>query len=505
MTADYLQARQPDILEVIANLSNDQVFTPPRVTNAALDLLPSEVWTDRTLRWLDPGSKTGIFPREITRRLMVGLANAIPDETERLNHILTDMVFAIATEEVTAMMSRRTLYCSKDASGEFSAVRLATADGNIWHGRAEHDFDGKGKCRECGGAREQLEVAGRDNKAYGFIHLDGRQKIEKELHMKFDVIVGNPPYQMDAEGGNRTIPLYNIFVDEAKRLNPKYISMIIPSRWMAGGLGLNEFRAAMLADKRLRVLSDFSKMEALFPGVDFEGGVCYFLWDRDNPGPCEVTYVQDSATVGPLSRQLDQFDTFVRDARALVILEKVLSHGEPSLMEIVAADKEFGMTSNFSDFRKTKRSTDVALHYNRQGARLVGGILRSNVPKSRHLIDTWKVLIPKAYGERGAIPAYVLGPTLVAAPPSACTQTYLFAYTDSEESAKSIESYVQTRFARFLISLRKISQDATRGTYVWVPQQTWNQIWTDEDLYEKYGLTQDEQEHIAEMVRGSRA
>lgn len=310
---------------------------------------------------------------------------------------------------------------------------------------------------------------------------------------------------MDADGGNRTIPLYNIFVDEAKRLNPKYISMIIPSRWMAGGLGLNEFRSEMLADKRLRKLADFSKMEALFPGVDFEGGVCYFLWDRDNPGPCEVTYVQDKTTVGPLDRQLGEFDIFVRDARALAILEKIMGHEEPSFMEIMAADKEFGMTSNFSDFRRTKRSTDVALHYNRQGTRLVGGISRSAVPKSKHLIDTWKVLVPKAYGERGAIPAYVLGPTLIAAPPSVCTQTYLFAFTDSERAAKSIDSYIQTRFARFLISLRKISQDATRGTYAWVPQQKWNRLWTDEVLYEKYDITEEEQAFIAEMVRGARA
>ena len=163
--------------------------------------------------------------------------------------------------------------------------------------------------------------------------------------MKFDVIVGNPPYQMDADGGNRTIPLYNIFVDEAKRLNPKYVSMIIPSRWMAGGLGLNDFRSEMLGDQRLRKLSDFSKMELLFPGVDFEGGVCYFLWDRDNPGPCEVTYSQDKVTVGPQERDLGEFDIFVRDARGLAILEKVLAHKEPSFVDIVAADKEFGMTS----------------------------------------------------------------------------------------------------------------------------------------------------------------
>lgn len=501
MTTEYLLPSQSDILEVIANLSNDQVFTPPRVANAALDLLPEEVWTDPTLRWLDPASKTGIFPREITKRLMKGLVDAIPDELERLNHILKKMVFAIATEEVTALLSRRTLYCSKDASGEFSAVQFSSEEGNIWHGRVEHDFDDKGKCRECGGTREQLEIAGRDNKAYAFIHADGRKKVEKELNMKFDVIVGNPPYQMDADGGNRTIPLYNIFVDEAKRLRPKYISMIIPSRWMAGGLGLNEFRNEMLADNRLRKLSDFSKMEALFPGVDFEGGVCYFLWDRDNVGKCEVTYVQDTTTVGPLERQLDQHDIFVRDARALAILNKVQAKKEESLTAILAVDKEFGMTSNWEGFRKVKRDGDIALYYNDKGKRLNGWMSRKSVPKSHHLVDFWKVLIPQAYGERGAIPAQVLGPTQIVAPPSVCTQTFLFIYVDSRKAAESAESYSKTRFFRFLISLRKITQHATRSTYTWVPQQTWDRTWTDADLYEKYGITKNEQDYIAMMVK----
>jgi site-specific DNA-methyltransferase (adenine-specific) len=260
MSADYLQVNQPDILEVIANLSNDAVFTPPKVVHAVLDLLPTDVWSDPTLRWLDPGAKTGIFPREITKRLMVGLAEAFPDEAKRLDHILSEMVFAIATEEITGMMTRRSLYCSKDAAGEFSVAHFATSDGNVWQKRVKHSFDASGRCSECKGNQEQLLQPGRDNKAYGFIHADGRKQIEKEMDMKFDVIVGNPPYQMDADGGNRTMPIYNIFVDEAKKLDPRYLSFIIPSRWMAGGLGLNDFRNEMLADKRIRKISDFAKM-----------------------------------------------------------------------------------------------------------------------------------------------------------------------------------------------------------------------------------------------------
>ena len=501
MSTEYLQANQPDILEVIANLSNDAVFTPPRVVNDVLDLLPAEVWTDPNLRWLDPGAKTGVFLREITKRLMVGLAGAIPDEDARLDHILREMVFAIATEEITGMMSRRSLYCSKDASSEFSVVRFADPDGNVWQKRVKHDFDLDGRCRECKGNKEQLLQPGRDNKAYGFIHADGRKQIDKEMDMKFDVIVGNPPYQMDADGGNRTMPIYNVFIDEAKKLNPRYIAFIVPSRWMAGGLGLNEFRNEMLTDKRLRKIVDFSKMENVFPGVDFEGGVCYFLWDRDNSGPCEVTYNQDDVAVGPIERDLGQFDIFVRDARALEILTKVTSASEPSVIEILSADKEFGMTSNWSGFSKAKKSGAVALHYNDRGTRSIGWIARKAVPKSAHLIDHWKLLVPKAYGERGAIPANVLGPTLVAAPPSVCTQTYLFFFVGSEDEAKSLQSYTRTRFFRFLVSLRKITQDVTRATYTWVPQQTWDRKWTDAELYKKYGITKDEQAFIESMIK----
>jgi site-specific DNA-methyltransferase (adenine-specific) len=143
----------------------------------------------------------------------------------------------------------------------------------------------------------------------------------------------------------------------------------------------------------------------------------------------------------------------------------------------------------------------VALYYVRGGKRLVGGIERDKITKSPHLIDTWKVMVPAAYGERGARPAMVLGPSFIAEPPSVCTQTYLFFYLSTKEQAESLQSYLNTRFFRFLVSLRKITQHATRATYTWVPQQTWDRIWTDEALYEKYGLSKDEIAHIEASIR----
>lgn len=505
MTADYQPASQPDILEVISSLSNEQVFTPPRITNAVLDLLPVEVWSDPTLRWLDPGAKTGIFPREITKRLMVGLADVISEEEARLHHILTEMVFAVATEEITGMMARRSLYCSKDASSEFSVVRFPSPNGNVWHGRVEHAFDEKGRCSECGGAKQQLEIKDRDNKAYGFIHADGRKKIEREITMKFDVIVGNPPYQMaGGGGGTNDTPLYNIFVEQAIELNPRYLSMIIPSRWMAGGRGLDEFRSRMLGDRRVRNLTDFAQMERLFPGAaDFEGGVCYFLWDRDNPGPCASTYVQGEDRFGPVDRQLDEYDIFVRDERALTILHKALAKKEPSVKELVSGDTPFGIATNFTGFRKGPRKIgDLTLHMNQGGKRVEKWIPEDSVRKNRQLIRCWKVFSPKAYGERGVIPAQVLGPTMIAGSSSVCSQTYLcIAPFSTKAEAESFQSYTKTRFFRFLVAQRKISQDVLRSTYTWVPQQTWDRIWTDEELYEKYGITKDERSYIEAMIR----
>lgn len=501
MPAEYLNANQPDILEVIANLSNDAVFTPPKVVNAVLDLLPAEVWTDPSLRWLDPGSKTGVFPREITKRLMVGLAEAIPDDEERLHHILTKMVFAIATEEITGMMSRRSLYCSKDATSEHSVVQFTRPDGNVWHKRVEHSWGSDGKCTECKGTQEQLLQPGRDNKAYGFIHIDGRQHINKEMNMKFDVIVGNPPYQMDADGGNRTMPIYNLFIDEAKQLNPRYMTFVIPSRWMAGGLGLTEFREAMLEDEHIRALVDYADAGEIFPGVEIKGGVCYFFWDRDNPGLCSVTNIRNGQVSGPTERMLGEFDVLVRDERGLAILHKVLATSEPSMYDIIAADKEFGMTSNFAGFSTKQTAGTIPIYVIQGGRRIAGWIARKSVTKSAHLIDLHKVLLPKAYGAGDNWPHQILGQPLVVNAPSCCTQSYLFIYVDSASAARSAETYVRTRFFRFLVSLRKVTQDATRSTYTWVPQQTWDRTWTDAELYAKYGITPDEQAYIESMVK----
>ena len=509
MTNPYLQPHQPDILEVISNLSNDEVTTPPKVANAVLDLLPNEVWSNPNLRWLDPGCKSGIFPREVTKRLMLGLEEVIPNENARLEHILKNMVFAIAITEVTSMMSRRTLYCSKNASGNSSVVNFNSPAGNVWHSRVEHDFDPKGRCTECKGTKDQLEKNGRDNNAYAFVHASGREKIKKEMDMNFDVIVGNPPYQMDAdvEGQNIT-PLYDAFVEQAIALNPRYISMIIPSRWQAGGKWLDGFRERMLNDSRLRVIVDFPSAEEVFPGVgkSIKGGVQYFLWDKNNPGPCATTTRRGHVVYGPVDRQLNQFDVFVRDSRALPILEKVIKRNEPSFSELVSMRDPFGpeLSSNFTGYRKgdNHEAGDLKLYMNESSIRTTKWVSPDKVTKNHSLIKVWKIFVPKAYGAGESIPHQIIGRNILGGPNSVCTLSYLCAGPFANKSeAESANAYLATRFARFLISLRKITQNSTQKVFTWVPVQSWDRTWTDAELYKKYGITKEEQAYIETMIK----
>ncbi len=490
----------PDVLTCLANLSNDEVFTPPSLANQMLDLLPADIWHNKTATFLDPVCKSGVFLREIAKRLMVGLEVEIPDLQARRNHIFHNQLFGIAITELTSLLSRRSLYCSKNANSKYSVGEsFSDEQGNIRFERIEHCWE-HGRCLFCGTSQQEYDRGEElETHAYQFIHTDNPEQL---FLMKFDVIVGNPPYQLGSDGGTRDMPIYNKFVDQAKKLNPRFLCMIIPSRWMASGLGLTEFRNTMLTDKHIRTLVDYPIASEVFPGVEVKGGVCYFLWDRENEGLCAVTQLREGKAVGPILRNLNAFDVFVRDSRALSILHKVIEKKEPSITEILAVDKEFGWTSNFDGFHNSEKEGDVPLYYNRKGKRLVGWIERDNVKKSSHLIDTWKVMVPQAGSDGGQrIPDSVLGSTFITASPSVCTQTYLFFFTKSEESAISIRSYVSTKFFRFLVSLRKITQHATRSTYTWIPQQDWNCMWTDEKLYAKYNLTEEEIAFIESMIR----
>lgn len=512
-----LRGRNPDVLSCIANLSNDEVFTPPEFANQMLDTLAeawaarngdANIWADRSVTFLDPCTKSGVFLREITKRLIAGLETEFPNLQDRVDHILTRQVFGIGITQLTALLARRSVYCSKQAKGEHSVARIFNNDdGNIWFERVEHDWKNE-RCKFCGAPAGMFDRApGLENHAYAFIHTNDIQARLGELfgaNMQFDVIIGNPPYQLASDGGTRDVPIYQHFVEQAKKLEPRFLTMVIPSRWMASGLGLNEFRKVMLADKHIKELVDFNNAADIFPSVGINGGACYFLWDAAHNGPCAVTTVRGGEVNGSNERNLDEFDVLVRDSRSLDILRKVLERAELSVNTILARDKEFGWTSNFDGFHEHPGEGDVPLYYIRSVKRAVGFIKRDQVTKSVHLIDSWKLLVPAVGSgrerERSGVDL-VLGPSLIAPAPSVCTQSYLFFSVSSQKEAESLQSYYATRFFRFLVSLRKITQHATHSTYQWVPIQNWDRAWTDADLYAKYGITEGEAAFIESMIR----
>ena len=498
-----IKTTDSDILEVISDLSNDEVFTSPKLANRILDLLPSEIWQNPDLRFLDMGCKTGVFLREISRRLMTGLSNSFPNEVVRLEHIMKNMVFGVAVTELTSFMSRRTLYCSKDASSEFSAVQMPTASGNIWFKQVAHIFV-KNKCSECG-ASSDIEREGRDNYAYGFLHKKARQQILEEFDMKFDVIIGNPPYQMDDAGGHRPVPLYNKFVEQAIALNPRYIAMITPSRWTGGGLGLNEYRATMLADKRIRHFVDFPIASDLFPGVEIKGGVSYFLWDRDNPGLCSMTLIRGDEVSGPVERNFGEHDVLVRDSRAIPILKKVQGTTFSPMSGLIGSVRPFGdeLRSNFKKFEKTQsKSASLKIYMNEGSTRQAYFVDRKYVTNNENLIDKWKVFLPTSYGAGEGVPHQVLGQPILGEPGSVCTETYLVIGPFSTESeAKIALNYLKTRFVRFLVSIRKPAQHNVPSTFNWVPIQDWTMNIDDASMKAKYHISNSESIFIESMVR----
>jgi site-specific DNA-methyltransferase (adenine-specific) len=507
-----LRGRNPDVLTCIANLSNDEVFTPPEFANRMLDTLAeawaannggADLWAESSVKFLDPCTKSGVFLREITSRLNKGLAAQIPDLQKRVDHILTKQVFGIAITKITSLLARRSVYCSKQANGKYSIAKGFKNDaGNVWFERMEHTWV-NGRCKYCGASQKTLN-RGKDleTHAYAFIHTDDiKARIDKMFggNMQFDVIIGNPPYQLDDGGyGTSAAPIYQLFVEKALDVDPRYAVFVTPSRWMAGGKGLDKYRERMLADKRMRSIVDFPKLYEAFPGVKIRGGISYFVWDRSHNGPCDVQTIWDGQPTGPaVARYLAAFDVLVRRNEAVPILEKVRAKAEPTLDKIVSSRKPFGLATNFKGRPSPAGlKNPVKLFENQR----VGWVERKAIPVNSEWIDKWKVLMTRVQGTSAAIETKFLSKPIIAEPGTACTETYLVAgHFDGEDEAKRCAKYLSTRLVRFLVSLRKPTQDAARGVYGFVPKLP-DQEWTDEKLYKRYGVNKDEIAFIESQV-----
>lgn len=524
-----LRGRNPDVLTCIANLSNDEVFTPPELANRMLDTLAeswaqsyggASIWADPKVRFLDPCTKSGVFLREITSRLNKGLAEQMPDVSKRVEHILTKQVFGIAITNLTSLLARRSLYCSKFAKGKHSVVRSFKSDsGNIWFERTEHTWV-DGKCEYCGAGQGVLDRGDQlETHAYAFIHCEDIKARMAEVfgaNMQFDVIIGNPPYQLDDGGhGASAMPIYNKFVEQAKALNPRLLSMIIPARWLFGGRGLDAFRSEMLRDTRIRKLVDFPDSRQAFPSVDVAGGVCYFLWDRESKGDCEVvtTDLQGKQTSSSRALLESGSDFFIRNGAGISVLQKIakVETGGKSLIlpadrrfeRQVSGQKPFGLRTFFRGEESKRGRNDVLVL--QSGGR--AWTSRQSIEENTDLIDKWKVFTSKSSSEHAGQAdkngmRKVLSLSGVLPPGSVVTETYVLLGTfDSEIEARNCMSYVTTKFFRFLVATRTSAQDLPRSAYSLVPLQDFSRPWNDSQLYKKYRLDDADIRAIESTIR----
>ena len=496
------QKYNPDVLTCLANLSNDEVFTPPDVANKMLDTLPNELWSNPEAKFLDPFCKTGVFLREIAKRLLKGLESQIPDLQERIDHIMHHQLYGIGITELTAYLSRRSLYCSTRADGKHSVTEFPDESGNIFFEEISHTWDKAGKCTYCGVNKKDFgdEIReGLSKYAYPFIHDKNPYE-----NMNFDVIIGNPPYQIGDGGGtgSSAIPIYHKFIQQAKKLNPQYLCMIVPSRWFSGGRGLDGFRDEMLNDKRLKEINDYPNTSDAFSEVSLEGGINYFLWHRDYVGDCLIKTYEKGECISEMKRPLkeDNTDVFIRYNEAISILRKVQTHQEKSFSEFISSRKPFGFDSKIKGKKESFKDA-IKIYVTKD----VGYIKREEVVQNEHWIDAHKVYIGKAYGMGKEAPYKVINTPIYGEPNTCCSETYLVVGPFRDKNrCENVMSYMETRFFRFLVLLKKPTQNTAKNTYQFVPQQKFDKPWTDEELYEKYGLTKEEIIYIESLVSDKR-
>ena len=502
----------PDVLNCIANLSNDEVFTPPELANKMLDLLPQELFHSPKTTFLDPFTKSGVFLREIVKRLDRGLADQMPDRQQRIDHILHHQVFGIACTELTSLLARRSVYCSKTANGPYSISKFDTPAGNILYRNIRHTWV-NGKCKYCGASQAVYDRGSEaEQYAYMFIHTDNPKQFFP--NMKFDVIVGNPPYQLSDGGAQASaIPLYHLFILQAIKLKPRYITIITPSRWMTGGRGLDEFRKAMLADKCLSVIHDYKDASLCFTGVEIKGGVNYFLWERDKTSVmCTIINDYGDDCIKESCRPLieNDCDVFIRNNDLITIYRKVNKKSERSFSEIVSPMKPYGLRGDFFKSPEKYGLPSISKIPIKGGYTIYGLDERQKrdcryipidypLPK-KDGIKNYKIFMSRNQGEG------ILGETfalpIFAKPNELCTETFVVVGNfENEQEMNNCWSYMKTKFFRTMLGMKKNDQGCGQSVYQFVPLQDFSHPWTDEMLYKKYGLTDEEIAFIESMIR----
>ena len=490
----------PDVLTCLANLSNDEVFTPPDVANKMLDQLPQELWNDKNITFLDPCTKSGIFLREITKRLLVGLEKEIPNLQDRLDHILTKQVYGIGITELTALLARRSLYCSKNANKEFSITNVFdNNDGNVLYKNIGHKWKNL-KCEFCGATKDLYNRKDYlEQYAYDFIHTENPKEL---FNMKFDVIIGNPPYQLsDSGAGASAKPLYHKFIRNAIKMNPRYLSMIIPSRWFSGGKGLDDFRKEMINDTKMKDLVIHFNAKDCFPGIPLEGGVCYFLWDANYNGECSVKNINDNELISESKRFLkyQNNDTIIQYNEAISILDKVKNKNLKSFSTLVSSRKPFGFDTTFKNFSNKNDFDSIKIYCRGEKVNYVN---KNLINKNLENVEKYKVFISRGYGYgTKGFPHQVLNTPILGDRSSCCTETYLMIGPfESKNEAENVISFIRTKLFRFLVMLKKPTQDGTSKVYNFVPILNFNKKWNNKSVYDFFKLDKNEIDIIEKMI-----